>query len=385
MSGRLLAEEFWSGTGIDVPDLRPFERYAEVVQYMANVPYPEIPLSDGPAADAVIALDRKSFLQDIEDQMGMPMPPLLAAGVQAYCYSSFGAGAEEISAAAGWNFLAAEEFGRWVFDGGNAQMAQRFWRAIAEREHPGYSALRSGVLVVDVRLQPRGVQVTWADTNDGLHSLLAKRVVMACPKNVARRVLHDVQRLDPVKAAAMERVHHTGYIVANVLLDAPVDLDFYDIFLLGDGTFPTNQGEAEMSRRVVDMLNGRYFDGPVPGERSVLTLYWPLPWSFGQHTLLQGKHTFDEYARRLAPQVREMLAVVNVPESAVRQIRMTYFGHAMPIAVPGFIAEGTAEAVRRPFEDRVYFVQQDNWALPAVENCLLDAAHFAPQIAAGLA
>jgi hypothetical protein len=244
--------------------------------------------------------------------------------------------------------------------------------------------MRAGSLVVDVRLHPRGVQVTWADTNDNVKSLIAKRVVMACPKNIVRRILHDVQRLDPVKATAMERVHHSGYIVANVLLDTPVDLDFYDIFLLGDGTFPTNQGEAEMSRRVIDVLNGRYFQGPAPGPRSVLTLYWPLPWTFGQHTLLNGKTTFDEYAQRLAPQVREMLGLLGVAERNVHQVRMTYFGHAMPIAFPGFIADGGAEAVRRPFEDQVYFVQQDNWALPAVENCLLDAAHFAPQVAAGL-
>ena len=63
---------------------------------------------------------------------------------------------------------------------------------------------------------------------------------------------------------------------------------------------------------------------------------------------------------------------------------MTSFGHGMPIAYPGFIANGTAEAVRRPFAEKIFFVQQDNWALPAVENCLLDAEHFAPLIAEGL-
>ena len=42
------------------------------------------------------------------------------------------------------------------------------------------------------------------------------------------------------------------------------------------------------------------------------------------------------------------------------------------------------DQLRRPLDDRIYFVNQDNWALPAVENCLLDAEIYVPQIEAGL-
>jgi len=35
-------------------------------------------------------------------------------------------------------------------------------------------------------------------------------------------------------------------------------------------------------------------------------------------------------------------------------------------------------------DDKIFFVQQDNWALPAVENALLDAYYYAPLIRAGL-
>ena len=49
----------------------------------------------------------------------------------------------------------------------------------------------------------------------------------------------------------------------------------------------------------------------------------------------------------------------------------------MPIHAQGLIADGTCEKVRRPtMDDRLFFVQQDNWALPAVENCLLDAKTY---------
>ena len=45
----------------------------------------------------------------------------------------------------------------------------------------------------------------------------------------------------------------------------------------------------------------------------------------------------------------------------------------MPIPRPGLIANGTVEMAARPIGNNVYFANQDNWALPAVENSLLDA------------
>jgi hypothetical protein len=36
--------------------------------------------------------------------------------------------------------------------------------------------------------------------------------------------------------------------------------------------------------------------------------------------------------------------------------------------------------LRAPFRERVCFVEQDNWMLPAIETSLGEAIHFAPQI-----
>lgn len=55
------------------------------------------------------------------------------------------------------------------------------------------------------------------------------------------------------------------------------------------------------------------------------------------------------------------------------QVRMTRWGHAMPIARPFLIALGVADRVRSTLGGNIHFVNQDNWALPAVENSLLDA------------
>lgn len=370
-------DDFWSGAGRPLQERIAFERYAEVVTYMAEEAYPEIPLPDDPEEIVRIhALDRKTFRDDLEERMGLSLPPLLEAALQAYFYSSFGAGMQEISAASGWNFVAAEEFGRWVFPGGNSYMVRALWRRLAaiERSVSGScrgSLLRAGCRVIDVRPRGAHVQVTYFDAEGRLRSLSARQVVMAGSKHIVKYVLYDLENWDPARRASMHYIHSYAYLVANVLLDAPIERDFYDAFLIGDKSFPVDSGSVEKQRPVIDMLRGDYARQQ-PSSRSVLTLYWPLPWPSARFTLLLGK-PWESYSQRLVPQIREMLALLDVPESAVRQVRLTRWGHPMPIARPNFIADGHADRIRRPLGDNIHFVNQDNWALPAVENSLLEA------------
>jgi hypothetical protein len=384
LDGQILAG-FFDGEGVSWNLRKAIEAYRKIVLQMANVDYPVIPLVGGSEDDWVFELDQKTFKQDIEDRMPMPIPNELAAAIQSYCYSSFAAGWEEISAAGGWNFLAAEEFDRWVCPGGNSYMAHKMWEALKQLDddvpepcRPYH--IRGGCRVVDVRpLSGPGnkSQVTWVGTDGRCHALSAKKVVMACPKFLCKEVIHLLGVEDSAKYDAIDTLEYRGYLVANVLLDTPVRRDFYDIFLLGDGIYPMNQAEAEDDRFVCDVLNGNYAAGPAPqGQSDVLTLYFPLPFDFGRWTLLHEAN-WDNYSAILAPQVRRILKLLDVPDTKVKQVRMTRWGHAMPIHAQGLIANGTCEEVRRPtMNDRLFFVQQDNWALPAVENCLLDAKTY---------
>ena len=225
--------------------------------------------------------------------------------------------------------------------------------------------------------------MTFKDAQGDFHSLLARRVVMACSKHIAKYMLPDLLALDPEKDSAMRSVENRAYVVANVLLDARLGRDFYDVFLLGDGNFPMDPGQVRLRSRVVDMLNGG-FARPDPARPSVLTLYWPLPWPRARFTLIDLEPAWQDYAARLVPQIDAMLSLLDIRRRAVRQVRLTRWGHAMPIASPGFIANGLAHHVRRPFADRIYFVNQDNWALPAFETCLLEAKTWAAEIDATL-
>ncbi len=382
----VIRSDFWSGAGQSAEDRPAYERYADAVTYMADEGYPEIPLPDDSEEIARIhTLDRKTFREDVEERMGLPLPALLAAGIQSYFYSSFGAGIDDISAAAGWNFVAAEEYGRWVFPGGNGYIARALWSKLRELEPKSSSRhspqrLRPGCRVVDVRAQGDHVRVTYVDASGRPSALTARHVVMAGSKHIAKHVLHDIETLDPPRLAAMNEIETAAYLVANVLLDQPVEREFYDLFLVGDSTFPMTPESFAQRRPVVDVLRG---DFSRRTTRSTLTLYWPLPWFAARFSLLLGD-PWQDYAERLAPQLREMLTLLDVPESAVRQVRLTRWGHAMPLARPGFIADGNADRVRSPMGGNIHFVNQDNWALPAAENSLIDARATATAIETAL-
>ena len=373
----IIRDDFWSGAGTSAAELRAFRRYAEVVTDIWENKYPDIPLSKDPAEAArVRALDRITFREDVEQRMGMPMTPLLLAGVQSYFFSSFDAPMEEISAACGWNFVAAEEGGRWVLPGGNSRFVYEIWRRLKEREdhvrpecRPHF--LRGRCRVIDVRPRGEGLQVTYYDAGKKLRSISARFVIMAGSKHIAKYVLFDLEHWDWDKLQAMNQIETLPYLVANVLLQSPIERDFYDLFLLGDGVhYPMNGEQLEQNPIVTDMLRGDYTREH--GPRSVLTLYWPLSWASARFTLLLND-PWEHYTGLLVPQIRRMLSLLDVPVSAVQQVRLTRWGHAMPIPRPGLIANGMVETAHRPIGNNVYFVNQDNWALPAVENSVLDA------------
>jgi len=377
--------DVWAGIGATEEDLPAYEAYRQLVLQMTDQ-YPDVPFAE----KWMLELDEISLKEHIEQEVGLAIPAPLRAAIQAYCYSSFNAGWEEISATLGWNFLAAEEFGRWVFPGGNAWMADAMWERLAQSDarDPDHAPhLRADSRVVDVRVLKDGLtQVTWRTPDGKFRSLLADRVIMACPKHVCRKVLHRLEEEAPERFNAMV-LHTRPYVLANVVLDRPIPLEFYDIFLLGNpDDYPTSAGESR-TWRYTDVLDGSYApmprQGAIPIGPSILSMYWPLPYDSSRFDLVLGD-PIEAFGLAMAEQLRETLPMVGLAESAVREIRFTRWGHAMPIARVGFLASGQPELIMAPYKESIYFVNQDNWALPAVENSLLDAINATNEIAAYL-
>ncbi len=378
--------DFWDDPTRDPLERMAFAQYRALVQRYVDQ-YPDIPLD--PLADNswILELDQVSLRDHVHRELVVPVPPVLQAAVQGYCYSSFNAGWEEISAAAGWNFVAAEEFGRWVLPGGNASLVAALWARLLEMERrhgrgPG-EFLRGGCRAVEVRrLGLDDCRVTYKDAVGGFRTIACKRVVICAPKHVARQLLPDLAASDPAKLGAMYRIHTAGYVVANVLLSRRVARRYYDLFLLGDGRFPEDMG-ADDFLKITDCVNGHYALRRGRHGRDVLTLYWPLPFTTSRFRLI-ADDSRDAFAHLLAQQIDTMLTILGLGRRDVRQVRLARWGHSMPIASPRLLSDGVVDELRRPFQDQIHFVHCDNWVLPAVEKCLLEAEALAPKIERGL-
>ncbi len=384
-----IAEGFWEGAGLTPIEIDGFNQYRFLLlSYVQN--YPEIPLS--PSADNtwIRQLDAMTLRDHITQSLTVPVPKLLQAAIQGYCYSSFNAGWQEVSAASGWNFLAAEEYGRWGLPGGNAGLtslrAAKLLRLEAgtPRQCPPRH-LRSSCRAVEVRvLGPDNVRVVYKGLDEGFRTIRAKRVVVACPKHVTRQILPGLAADDPQRLADFLEVRTRGYVVANVLLNRRPTRRFYDLFLLNQGDFPGTTGATTLPgdfQRITDAVNGSF--ARRHGDTSVLTMYWPLPYDEGRFDII-AETSLQTFAARARAELDVTLGALDLSIDDVEQVRMSRWGHSMPLARPGLIASGVCERMRTPYRDHIYFVNQDNWALPAVETCLLEAAAMAPLIEQGL-
>jgi hypothetical protein len=377
------APDFWSARGLPEVEREAFRQYASLVSHYAEH-YPDIPLDPDADNGWIRDLDRLTLEQHIRQSITVPIPRRLIAALQGYCYSSFGAGWGEISAAAGWNFIAAEEFGRWVLPGGNAGLARAIWERLRNLETGPSNCparhLRAGCPVVDVRVAGRDdVRVTYRGSDGVYRAIGARRVVLACPKHVCRHILHDWQTLAPEQYAATYEIDTYPYVVANVLIDRPMAREFYDLFLLGDGTLADMPAEDVPPTDALDGL----FAQRGTRERTILTVYWPRPYPTGRFDLI-ADDGWSVHAQTLARRLPALLDLLGLAPGDVREVRMARWGHAMPIARPNLIADGVLELVRQPFMEHVFFVNQDNWALPAVETSLLEAESMRPLVEAGL-
>ena len=357
------------------------EKYRAAVTHYANKSYPEIPWSDPEMQAFVQLLDTQSFHASVDDACGGVAPALLAKALQAYCYSSFGVGWDELSAAAGWNFIAAEEFGRIVLPGGNAGLATLYWKELKRvpGRSNGHDRLRAGCIATNVRMEREGVSISWRDAAGRVRTMGAKHVVYAGSKHIFRHMMPELADLDPEKFESMHQTPTVPYLVVNILLNRNVPEQFYDLFSVHDSQFPMNDEAFEIDRRITDVLDGTFAVATPHHHSDVLTMYWPLPWHTARFTIIQPQ-SHAEYAALAAPQIRRLLTLVGVSATDVQQIRMTRWGHAMPYARPGAYAGDLCATLRRPIADRIWFANQDNWLLPAVETCLAEAAWVAANL-----
>lgn len=115
-------------------------------------------------------------------------------------------------------------------------------------------------------------------------------------------------------------------------------------------------------------------------KHTVLTLYQGLPFQ-GARTALLEDGSYQVFRAAFEKQTREeILPLLGFSKSDVIDIRMTRWGHPMPTHSPGLILREVVDQLRKPYQEKIFFVQQDNWALPAFEVAASEALYWSPKI-----
>lgn len=354
---------------------RALALYQAAVKHFAFEEYPELPFDGKPSA-SVAELDSRTFHEDLLLRCGT-LPPRLEYLLQAYCYSSLGVGFDELNAAAGWNFVAAEEFGRNVLPAGNAGLSRALWSASrANADGSARVRMRVGTIVAGVQPARDGVLLSTRSHDGTLRTTHARHVICANAKHVVRHMMPWLEAADPDKFQAMRQVPTVAYLVANVVLKRPVEEDFYDVYLGGGRTFPLDGNAFENHRVITDVINAGF---AAATSTRALTFFWPLPWHTARFSIV-APEDWRAYAALLAPQLAQALAQFGLGNSDVAQVRFARWGHAMPFAVPGAYSTGLPAELRRPINGNIWFANQDNWLLPAVETCIAEAMWTTDQV-----
>ncbi|MCB0352028.1 MAG: FAD-dependent oxidoreductase [Bdellovibrionales bacterium] len=374
---------FWEGETLqgDARGLRQLDllkTYFTSVNEGEAVPYPDIPITDPELVPYIQKLDQVSFKQHLETIVGEPLHEQIETALEHYCWSSLCASANEVSAAAGLNFYAAEFGNIAVLAGGNSRVAERLLERISATLSP--SNLRPQSLVFDIDVTGDGVLVSYLDGEGALHTILADSVVMSCPKFVAKKIIND---LEPERSEVISRLTYRSYLVANVCLGGGTQDPFYDLYLLGDGKLHGNSAqEASNYRRATDVIMANYAQSD--DHSTVLTLYRGMPYD-GARAELYLETSYEKYRKEFEDQIHEsILPALKISPERVEDLRIARWGHPLVVPKPGMIGSSDVERIRAPFKERVFFVEQDNWMLPAFETSVTEALEWAPKVRASL-
>lgn len=370
-------EQFWMGE-TDPSRPRQFkvllQHFKDMLDGKNGLTYPEIPMKTAKDVALVKKLDAINIKKYLEKVVGEALHPHIETALEHYSWSTLGCSLSDCSAAHFLNEYVSEFDDIYVPPGGNAAVGEKFLQGMAKTVPS--SNFRTNSIVVDVRYEGDHVLVSYENAQGQFQSIKAKSVIMACPKFVVSKILHQIE---PARARAISKLKYNSYLVANVLLNAPLKDDFYDLYNLADGKVDTNNPKATSEKhRATDVVLATYAK-PHP-SKSILTLYRALPFTGGRAEIYEP-HSYERFRKDFEDQIKqEILPSLGVNPQNIVDVRLSRWGHPMPIGAPGTISKGVAEAIRKPFGKRVFFVEQDNWMLPAIETAAEEALFWAPKV-----
>ena len=375
INGKLL-ENFWAGNsepGHKAIYKTLYDYFMSFINEGGNI-FPDYPTDDAKLRQYVNKLDQENFKSHLERTIGSTLPPKLTTLLEHYCFSTFGGSATEISAAAGINFFAAEFSDIAVFPGGNAYIAEALLKYL-HKELPANNLL-PGNLVFSVQAQHNGILVSYIDANNQAQSILTEKVIMSCPKFVVAKL---IDQLPPAKSAAISELEYRAYVVANLLINQPINETDYDLYWLGAGNADVDNVAAyAKSCGITDVINAN-FSSP-DREKSILSFYQAFPYNGGR-TELYAQNSYAGMKTKISNQLKnEIYPYYQLTDQDIVDLRLTRWGHPLPLAAVGLLSRGVVDKLRAPIDNHIYFIEQDNWALPAIETVVAEAIYWSSVI-----
>jgi len=139
-----------------------------------------------------------------------------------------------------------------------------------------------------------------------------------------------------------------------------------------------NIAEYAKERGITDITNAG-FSSPKPTQ-SLLSFYQSFPYSGGR-TELFSSNAYESIEQRILKQIKtEIYPYYQLSDKDIVDFRITRWGHPLPLAAVGLLNRGVVDHLRSPINDNLYFIEQDNWALPAIETVAAEAMYWSREI-----
>lgn len=276
------------------------------------------------------------------------------------CRDDFGTSPEQTSAWAGiWYFAARQEGegeraeGYLSWPEGNGRLVAQLARALP----PG--ALRTGTLVHTLEPVEGGCRVHAVEGATGAPvGLLARRVVLACPRFVAARVLLPWREAPPPWLSAFT---YAPWVVANLHLSAPPP----------DGRgFPLSWDNVLYeSRSLGYVVAGHQVERQWEAGPTVATWYYPFAGEEPREA--RGRMLGAGYAEWEELVLADLLRPHPGLGALAERLEVMRWGHAMVRPTPGLLWGGARQEAQRPV-GAVHFAHSDLGGMALFE----EACHF---------
>ena len=367
--GGKLYKNFWDGVTEPAHKLayQKMSQYFQDLNAEKNHAFPSIPSLKKEHWEAAKLLDRESLHTALTRICGGKLPLNLECAIEHYSWSTYAASAKELSAPIAYNLLAQESNPIRIAAGGNSAIAERvlerLMKVIPEQN------FRPSSIAVQVKVENDRAIVLYENEKGELREIRAKSVVMSCPKFIAQKLIPD---LETERVTEIKKLKYRSYMTANLCMKKKPADKFYDLFM------PTNKSEEK--NNATDVILANFAKPSFRGPESVLTFYRGFAHD-GARAELYQPNAYETYRKRFEDQIHnDVLPLLKLKPSDAVDLRLTLWGHALPLGQQGIYQGNTIEWLRKPFRERVLFIEQDNWANPSLQTGATESALMRDQI-----